>query len=180
MKKLLLLPVIASLFLFISCDSDKEEGMSEKAEKNLEAQHGVIKCFDIKDFSKIGDYIAEDFVDHAGQNGEVKGLANAKAEFEKMVTTLKDNKSEVILELANDDYVMSWIRFTGTLATDNMGMKAGDKYDMKSMELSKFRDGKAIEHWVFMDPAEMMKMMGGAQAAMPMPEMKKDSASTKK
>ncbi len=181
MKKILLPCVIALLCFCTSCDSDKDEGLSDKAEKNLVAQHGVIKCFDTKDFSKIGDYIAEDFVDHAGQNGEIKGLANAKAEFEKMVTTLSDNKTETILELANDDYVMSWIRFTGTLATDNpdMGMKAGDKYDMKSMELSKFKDGKAIEHWVFMDPAEMMKMMGGAQASMPASEMKKDSTAAK-
>ena len=163
MKKLFFLPLFIFACFCISCDSDKDEGLSDKAEKNLAAQHGVIKCFDTKDFSKLGDYIAEDFIDHAGQNGEVKGLANAKAEFEKMVKTLTDNKSETILELANDDYVMSWIRFTGTLATDNMGMKAGDKYDMKSMELSKFRDGKAVEHWVFMDPAEMMKMMGGTQ-----------------
>lgn len=163
MKKILLsIAGFAFLFLIASCDNDEGHELSDKAEKNLAAQHGVIKCFDTKDFSKLGDFIAEDFIDHAGQNGEIRGLANAKAEFETMAKTLQDNKSEIILELANDEYVMSWIRFTGTLATDNpgMGMKAGDKYDMKSMELSKFRDGKAIEHWVFMDPAEMMKMMG--------------------
>lgn len=179
MKKILFPAAVALLGFCVSCD-DKDEGMSDKAEKNLAAQHGVIKCFDTKDFSKIGDYIAEDFIDHAGQNGEIKGLANAKAEFEKMVTTLSDNKTETILELANDDYVMSWIRFTGTLAVDNMGMKAGDKYDMKSMELSKFRDGKAIEHWVFMDPAEMMKMMGGALSTAPVTDMKKDTIGAKK
>lgn len=161
MKKILLsIASFACLFIIASCDNDKEENeLSDKAEKNIAAQHGVIKCFDTKDFSKLGDFIAEDFIDHAGQNGKIIGLANAKTEFENMVKTIKDNKSEIILELANDDYVMSWLRFTGTLATDNMGMKAGDKYDMKSMELSKFKDGKAIEHWVFMDPAEMMKMM---------------------
>lgn len=179
MKKIFFIPLFTFTCFCISCDSDHDEGLSDKAEKNLAAQHGVIKCFDTKDFSKIGDYIAEDFIEHAGQNGEVKGLANAKAEFENMVKTLTDNKSETILELANDDYVMSWIRFTGTLAMDNMGMKAGDKYDMKSMELSKFRDGKAVEHWVFMDPADMMKMMGGAQPAMPSPEAKKDSVINK-
>ncbi|HLG38514.1 MAG TPA: ester cyclase [Chitinophagaceae bacterium] len=178
-KNLLSIAGFAFLFLITSCDNDKEEhGMSEKAEKNLAAQHGIIKCFDTKDFSMLGDFVAEDFIDHAGQNGEIKGLANAKAEFENMVKTLNDNKSEIILELANDEYVMSWIRFTGTLATDNpgMGMKAGDKYDMKSMELSKFKDGKAIEHWVFMDPAEMMKMMSSMT---PPPAVAKDSAVTK-
>jgi len=182
MKKIFFASALALLCFCISCDSEKEDGPSEKAEKNLAAQHAIIKCFDTKDFSKIGDYIAEDFIDHAGQNGETKGLANAKAEFEAMVKTINNDKSEVILELVNDDYVMSWIRFTGTMASDNagMGLKAGDKYDMKSMELSKFKDGKATEHWVFMDPAEMMKMMGGAQTAMPVTDMKKDSTGSKK
>lgn len=159
MKKILLPAILA--FLFISCDNDKDEHeMSDKAEKNIAAQHGVINCFDTKDFSKLGDYVSEDFIDHAGETGEIEGLANAKAEYEKMVQTINNDKSTTILELANDDYVMTWIHFTGTLVSDAMGMKAGDKYDMKSMELSKFKDGKAIEHWVFMDPAEMMKMMG--------------------
>jgi len=39
---------------------------------------------------------------------------------------------------------------------------------MKMLELSKFADGKATEHWVFMEPAEMMKMMGPQQSQMPM------------
>jgi hypothetical protein len=46
---------------------------------------------------------------------------------------------------------------------DMMGMKAGDKFDSKSMEVSRFKNGKVVEHWTLMEPAEMMKMMGGAQ-----------------
>ena len=180
MKKLLFLTTITSLFFFTSCDNDKEAGMSEKAEKNLEAMHGITKCFDTKDFSKLGDYIAEDAVDHAGEQGDIKGLANMKAEFEKMSAGMDNGKTEVIKELADDDYVMSWMHFTGSLKTDMMGMKAGDKYDMAAIEVSKFKDGKAVEHWTFMQPADMMKMMGSAQGAMPMPEMKKDSVSTVK
>lgn len=166
MKKVLFsILTLSCLILFIGCKN--EGGLSAAAKKNIEAQHGVIKCFDTKDFSKLGDYIAEDFIDHAGQNGEIRGLANAKAEFEKMSETLANNKSEILVELANDEYVMTWIRFTGTLAIDNMGKKAGDSYDMTSLEVSKFKDGKAIEHWVFMDPAEMMKMMGASVPAAP-------------
>ena len=162
MKKIILPAILA--FLFTSCDTDKEHELSDKAQKNLKAQHGVINCFDTKDFSKLGDYISEDFIDHAGETGEIKGLANAKAEYEKMVATINNDKSTTILELANDDYVMSWMHFTGTLTTDAMGMKAGDKYDMKSIELAKFKDGKAIEHWVFMDPKEVAQMMQSAPA----------------
>ena len=43
---------------------------------------------------------------------------------------------------------------------DFMGMPVGTKYEMNAMEVSKFNsDGKATDHWEFMEPAEMMKMM---------------------
>jgi len=163
MKKLLMILFAGSFLIITSCNSKKEGGMSAAAKKNLDAHHAITKCFETKDFSKLGDYMAEDAVDHAGENGDVKGLANIKAEMEKMMSASENMKGEVIKELADDDYVMSWMRYTGTMKMDMMGMKAGDKFDSKSMEVSRYKDGKAVEHWTLMEPAETMKMMGGAQ-----------------
>ena len=83
-----------------------------------------------------------------------------KAEFTKMVAAYDDSKTEVIKELADDEYVMTWQRYSGTMKIEQMGMKPGDKFNMSAIEVSKFKDGKAVEHWTFMEPAEMMKMMG--------------------
>ena len=47
-----------------------------------------------------------------------------------------------------------------------MGVPPGSKYDMNAMEVSKFKDGKAVEHWTFMQPREMMKMMPPPPGAM--------------
>ncbi|HVT85125.1 MAG TPA: hypothetical protein VHD35_07965 [Chitinophagaceae bacterium] len=44
-----------------------------------------------------------------------------------------------------------------------MGMPAGTKYDMTAIEVTKMKDGKATEHWEFMQPSEMMKMMAQPQ-----------------
>jgi predicted ester cyclase len=169
MKKFLFAPILLLGIFMISCNSN-EGGMSATAKKNLDAMHGVINSFNTKDFSKLGDYIAEDCVDHAGQNGDIKGLANMKAEFEKMSATNENAKTETKMEMANDEYAMSWLHFTGTLKVDQPGMgKAGDKYDMEAVELAKFKDGKAVEHWTFMEPAAMMKMMSAMQPQAPMP-----------
>ncbi len=65
---------------------------------------------------------------------------------------------EVIKELADDDYVMSWMKFSGT-SDGSMGMPKGP-FNMEAIEVEKFKDGMAIEHWEFMTMAEMMKMMG--------------------
>ena len=76
---------MAFLLLFTACDKDEEHEMSDKAKANLEASRSIGKCFDTKDFSKLGDFVADDAVDHAGENGDIKGLANMKVEFAKMV-----------------------------------------------------------------------------------------------
>lgn len=175
MKKRDLLPGLAIL-LALSCNHQKEGGRSAAAQKNLEAAHGISKCFETKDFSKLGDYVAADAVDHAGENGDIRGVENMKADYAKMSGTFTSLKSEVIKELADDEFVMSWMRFTGVMSGDLYGKKAGDTMVSSSIELSKCRDGKVIEHWTFMEPAEMMKMTGGS---MPPPALP-DSTGVKK
>jgi len=131
--------------------------------------HGIQQCFDKKDFSNWAIIFATDAVDHAGDAGDIKGIDNMKTEFEKMSANNENAKTTIIKEIADDEYVMSWLHFTGTIKEAQMGMKAGDKYDMKAIELAKFKEGKAVEHWTFLEPAEMMKMMGNMQQSMPMP-----------
>jgi predicted ester cyclase len=170
MKKYLTFLAIASSSCFLSCNSKPEGGLSPTAQKNLDAMHGVTKTFETKDFSKLGDYIAVDGVDHAGQNGDIKGLDSMKTAFAKMTATIDNEKTEIMKELADDEYVMSWERYTGTYKTDEMGHKPGDKFDMKVVELAKFKDGKATEHWSMMEPGDVMKMMASmSQPSTPMP-----------
>ena len=48
-------------------------------------------------------------------------------------------KFETIRELADDDYVMTWSKMTGR--------------NMTTVDIAKFKDGKAVEHWIYMDAA---------------------------
>ncbi len=176
MKKFLFAPVAALCLFFTSCNDAGKGGLSPTAQKNIDALHGVNKAFDSKDFSKIGDYIADDCVDHAGEGGDIKGLAAMKEQFEKWAAANESNKTEEIKVLADDEYVMAWQRYTGKLKMDQPGMgKAGDNFNMTALEVVKMKDGKAIEHWTFMTPADMMKMMPAMPAgtdphsSMPMP-----------
>ena len=178
MKKFLFASAVALCCFCMSCNNNSG-GLSPTAQKNLDACHGVEKAFETKDFSKIGDYIAEDGIDHSGMEGEVKGLANLKASFDKMAAMTEDDKTERVMEMANDEYVMTWNKYSGKMKADGMGMKAGETYHMSAVELSKFKDGKATDHWSFMDMADAMKMMapapGAAPAMPPADSTKKDS-----
>ena len=166
-KNVLMISAFAALFL-ISCSDKKESegGMSEAAKKNLETNHAIVKMFEAGDWSKVGDYIATDAIDHGAgpTGGDVVGLDSIKANFDAMGQMMGDMKNEVIKELADDDYVMSWMKQTATAKVDmpEWGMKKGQPNTYSAIEVSKYnKDHKIIEHWSFMSMADMMKMMGG-------------------
>lgn len=160
------LPLIAPFFMLLlaSCGGSKSEssGPSATTTKNMEVNKAISKCFQTKDFSKIADYLAPDFVDYAGETGPVKGIEENKKAFEKMLAGFDSLSNTEIKVLADDEYVMAWMKFKAKLNADAYGMKAGSWMESSGIELTKFKDGKAIEHWTFMEPGEVMKMMGGA------------------
>jgi predicted ester cyclase len=134
--------------------------MSDKAKKNLASAQAIVKMFESGDFSKVGDYIANDAVDHTGMNGETKGLDNIKAEFNSMGQTMSDMKNDAVKEVADDDYVFQWVKESWTQKKDEMGMKAGSKNSFDVIEVSKFNaDSKVTDHWSFINANDMMKMM---------------------
>ena len=155
---------LAALLLQSCAEKAESGGMSEKAKKNSEAMNGIIRAIESRDLSKLDQYMAADIVDHAAMGGPARGIEGVKADLEKQLQSTADTKIEVIKELADDEYVISWLRFRGTLAQDFQGMKKGDSMNATAIEVSRFNEeSKAVEHWTFMEPAEMMKMMGGSQ-----------------
>jgi predicted SnoaL-like aldol condensation-catalyzing enzyme len=160
MKQILSLFAAGALCCFTSCNNEKTAAPETKeesstAKKNLEASHIVTKAFDSGDVSMIDSVIAADFVDHTD-----RGDMNRDS-LKKMIVAWKadskDSKSEIIKELADDEYVFSWMKFSGT-TSGGMGMPAGP-YTMTSIEVVRFKDGMAVEYWGFIEPTEMMKMM---------------------
>ena len=175
MKKLLVIFSAGFICLLTACNGKKEDddkakkegvgAMSDKAKKNLEACNAVNKMFEAGDWSKIGDYIAADGIDHAGMNGDIVGLDSIKANFAKMGKMMGGFKNELVKEFADDDYVFQWMKETMTMKVDAMGMKAGSTNTMNAIEVVKFnKDGKATDHWTFVDWNDMMKMMSPTPA----------------
>lgn len=169
MKKYLFILSAGFIYLLTSCSDKKEGGMSDTAKKNAEASQTVAKAFETGDTSKINDVVAADFIDHT-ERGDM-GRDSLKAGIIMMHTQMPDMKFTTVKELADDEYVSTWYEFTGT-SDGSMGMPKGP-FKMNSIEVVKFKDGKGIEHWSFMESREMMKMMGAPQNAMPMSDSTK-------
>ena len=121
----------------------------------MAASDAISKAFETGDISKIDSVVADDFVDHTDQ-GDKKGKDSLKAMITMTHGMMKDMKMEKVHGLADDDYVFSWMHYSGT--SDGVGMAKGP-YSLNAIEVSKYKDGKATEHWSFVNMMEMMKMM---------------------
>jgi predicted SnoaL-like aldol condensation-catalyzing enzyme len=167
----LLLPVLAACCLLASCNTSSTSGSpgsDSTQQKNLKANRDIMRAFTSGDVSIIDSTVAPDLIDHAGPNGPLKGRDTLKAMITQMHASKNEMKMETVQEAASGDYVFAWVHFSGT-SDGSMGMPPGP-YDMHAVEVSKFKDGMATEHWEFMDEQEMMKMMkppAGGGAPMP-------------
>jgi predicted ester cyclase len=159
MKKILFTAFAGLLCICTSCDSKTESTSDNHAQeqKNLAASDVITKAFETGDISGIDSVVSDDFVDHTDM-GDKKGRDSLKAMVNIIHTNFKDMKTEKIRDVAKDDYVYSWMRYSG-ISDGSMGMPKGRPYSMSMIELAKFKDGKAVEHWSFMEMPDMMKMM---------------------
>jgi predicted ester cyclase len=162
MKKLVIAVTAGFCCFLISCNNTAEtKGSSTDsvAEKNRMACRDIYEGIKTGDASKFG-VIADDAVDHEGQNGKpVTGGDNIKKMLADMHNHFKDINFDIITDAANSDYVFTLVHFTATTSDTTQGAPAGTKIDMHGIDVSKFKDGKAVEHWGYDDRNEMMEMM---------------------
>jgi predicted SnoaL-like aldol condensation-catalyzing enzyme len=153
MKKILFAACCAALFCIYSCNSGSDNSMQQK---NQAASDSISNAFMTGNANGIDNFIADDFVDHTDM-GDKKGKDSLKAMINFIHNNMKDMKMEKVHDVADNDYVYSWMKYSGT-SDGTMGMPKGP-YTMNAMEVSKFKDGKAVEHWGFMDMRDMKMFM---------------------
>lgn len=170
MKKILLL-LFAGMYI-VSCNETSTKGatMSSQAEKNLEASRLVSKAFETGDASLIDSVVAPNFVDHT-ERGDLVGRDSLKAMVVQARAAFPDMKTEVIKEFADDEYVYMHNRYTGT--SDGKMIPKGP-FTMRTIEVTRFENGKIVEHWAYAEMADIMKMM-----APPMDNVKPDTTKAK-
>lgn len=161
MKKKNILSVFATfLFFCISCKNSSTASYNVKenslAQKNLDAWHVVRMAFANGTPNAIDTVIADDYIDHKS-SGDVVGRDSVKANITRTHSNFKDLKMELIKELADNDFGFFWMHFAGS-SIGTPTVPAGSS-DMHTIEVVKFQNGKAAEHWQYRDINEMMKMM---------------------
>ena len=153
MKKLLFATTVFFSFFLIACTNKTNSGN----DKNLSASRDIFKGLETGDTSKFSS-IAPDAVDHAGPTGDVSNGDSIKGYLTAMHNHVKDLKVEILDDVANGDYVYTWTKMTGTALDSSMGFPPNQPFSVRGVDIVKFRDGKAIEHWGFIDQQDLMAM----------------------
>jgi hypothetical protein len=157
MKKLLM--IIAACQVLMACHNRTPNDPSKAnsiAQQNLKAVHNISKAFENGDTSLIDRSVAPDFVDHRAY-GDVRSIDSLKAFVLSSHEHIKNLKIETAKELADDEYVMTWTEFSGT--GDGQANTLPGDFNVKGVEITRLKNGKAIEHWEAMDMRDVYKMM---------------------
>lgn len=143
---------------------------AQTPEKNKRAAIALYEAFNKADYNSLDKYIAADANDHALPAG-LKGLAGVKEMFKTFKTWFPDGTNIVEEVIAEGDYVVGRVRFTGTNAGPIMNMPATNKkVDVMTIDVIRFdKAGKAVEHWGFNNDLAMMQQLGLAPADPPLP-----------
>jgi predicted SnoaL-like aldol condensation-catalyzing enzyme len=164
MKKILFALATGLICLSYSCSEQKAAEKDNTAEKRKAANAIFYKAIETGDVSKIDSVLAKDAIDHADMSGnDIVGRDNIKAMFAESGKQINNMKLEVLSSMSDGDYSMDRVRMTGTAAVSiPPNIPVGSKVDITTVEVVKWKDGMAYEHWTYMDTKDVSKMMASA------------------
>ncbi len=148
------------LFLFLTVDN-------LQAQDDAKIKTGINKVYEMfstGDMTNLGDFIDENFIDHSpfpGQEPGLEGLRKAMNMMKKAYPDMKLTVDDIIVNSTNDKAAVLFT-VTGTNSGEMMGMKPTNKaINVQGVDFLYFsKEGKATEHWGYIDTEKMMKQLG--------------------
>ena len=113
----------------------------------------------------IDELTAPGFVDHSLPPGVPAGTEGFKGFVRTFRTAFPDLHYTIDDEIADGDKVVQRTTAHGTMGGDFQGMPASHKSaTWQEIHISRFQDGKAVEHWGVVDQLAMMVQLGFVEA----------------
>lgn len=118
-----------------------------------------------ENYDLIEELIAEDFVDHEEFPGLSNDRAGVRQFFELMRSAFPDLSCEVKRMVGEDDTVVVHFTMRGTHQGEFMGVAAsGKSIEADAIDIIRFLNDKAVEHWGVTDGMAMMEQIGAFEA----------------
>jgi hypothetical protein len=133
MKKIAILIINLTLVAVICSAQPSKDSLRQK---NIAADNHLLKALRTGDVTALDQIVAPDFFNHTGNH---RGPDSLKSSISGFHTRMKPVNMDLIRQLADDEYVSDWVRYK--FADPNI--------IIEGIEMTRYRDGKAVEHWFF-------------------------------
>jgi steroid delta-isomerase-like uncharacterized protein len=121
------------------------------------------------DPSMIDSFCTDDFNDHQPPPGYPKGKEGLKASMKDFFSSFPDLKVNVNWVKAFGDTAIAHFTMKGTNSGSYMGGPPTNKtMDVEGMDVVIIKDGKATDHWGYVEEMKMMQQLGMMQQQSPM------------
>ena len=145
---------IISSFVFSQSDSKRTEMMKTKISNAYD-------IFNSYNYDKLSEYIDDNFIEHSPDPGQKQGLEGLKDAFKELQKGFPDYKLTINDIIVSGDKASVLFTFTGTNSGEMMGMKATNKkVEVQGIDYLYFKNGKATDHWGYMDMHKFMEQLG--------------------
>jgi len=115
--------------------------------------------------SIMDEFASPSFIDHTAPPGVPAGNEGFKVFITMFRTAFPDLRYTIDDEIAEGDRVVQRATASGTMKGDFLGMPASGKTATWSeIHITRFENGKAVEHWGVVDQLRMLVQLGFAQA----------------
>jgi predicted ester cyclase len=121
----------------------------------------VVEGINQKNLSVLDEVIAADAVDHAIPPGMPQTPEAAKQFLGMLLAALPDFHYTVEFVVAEGDRVAQRLTASGTMKGEFLGMPPTGKHaTWTETHVSRFANGKFVEHWASIDQVGMMQQLG--------------------
>lgn len=153
--------------------ADSAEAAQVAAQEN--AVRAIFDMINSGNYEGMDNLMTADFVDHQQDPSiTTTGIQGVKDMMNLLRGAYPDYKQEVLHMSSSGDRTYVHLRMTGTNTGPWGAMPAtGKAMDVMGVDVIRFADGKAAEHWGYMEEMKMMTQLGLMPDPAAAPEAKK-------
>ena len=130
-------------------------------EENIKVQMLGGSIAEARDWDRLSEVFARDFVDHDPAEGQAPGLAGIVAFWRELTAAFPDFALAPDVLSADDEYVTLVYKISGTHTGEFLGhAPTGRKFSIRGLQTAKFAGGRIVERWGSSDQLGLMQQLG--------------------
>ncbi|MGM0592285.1 MAG: ester cyclase [Halobacteriota archaeon] len=136
----------------MSTAPSENKQLTRRVPEEMATQHNL---------SAADEVFAEDFVEHGGPEGDIRGRKENMERFEHLLEAFPDFEAVVEDIVAEGDTVAMRVTLSGTHEGRFMGFEpTGNSFEVQNMVFTRIEDGKIVERWMQADTLGMLQQLG--------------------